>query len=344
MKRGLGRPVAQRSPDSQWFKIITNAAKPTTAEVWIYDEIGYWGITASDFAQQIASLSVNTIDVRLNSPGGEVFDGVAIHNALANHPATVNIYVDGLAASIASVIAMAGDRVVMGAGSQMMIHDGLTICVGNAADMREAATMLDKTSDTIATFYAARAGGSLTEWRDRMRAETWYTGDEAVAAGLADEVAGAPVIGDDAPVPRNEFDLSVFAWAGRAAAPAPVLAPVLASAATADAYPAVPGDTPDVQTGQSDVAGEPGGAEEDSDTYLAAMSAAMQSAFAGLTLVEPEPVFPVELFRAGMALAANDAPDPYPVAPPPVPDAGDPAQLPPIDLSDFRRALREARI
>lgn len=338
MKRGVGRPVAQRPSDSQWFKIITDAAKPATAEVWIYDEIGYWGITASDFAQQVASLNVSTIDVRLNSPGGEVFDGVAIHNALANHSASVNVYVDGLAASIASVIAMAGDHIVMGAGSQMMIHDGLTVCVGNAADMREAASMLDKTSDTIASFYAARAGGSLTEWRDRMRAETWYTGEEAVAAGLADEVSGAPIVGDDAPVPRNEFDLSVFAWAGRTAAPAPVLA----SVAPADTDPSVPSPPAVEQTGQTDPPGAPTEAEEDADTHLAAMGEAMRAAFSGLTLVEPELEFPVELFLAGMALAANDAPDPYPVArPEPVED---PDLLPPIDPSMFHRALREARI
>lgn len=337
-KRGLGRtPEARRSPESpgsQWYKIITDAAKPAVAEVWIYDEIGYWGISASDFAQQLAALSVTQIDVRLNSPGGEVFDGVAIHNALANHRATVNIYVDGLAASIASVIAMAGDRVVMGAGSQMMIHDGLTICVGNAADMREAASMLDKTSDTIASFYAARAGGSLTEWRDRMRAETWYTGEEAVAAGLADEVAGAPIVGDDAPVPRNEFDLSVFAWAGRTAAPAPVLAPgpvrrAIDAMCDAILAPTDP-DAPDQLDGDI----EDNEIPADLD-YL--------RAFAGLTLVEPEPVFPVELFLAGMALAANDAPDPYPVA---TPAPTEPAEdlLPPIDPSMFHRALREARV
>src|SRR5690606_17127720 len=94
-------------------------------------------------------------------------------------------------ASIASVIAMAGDRVVMGRGAQMMIHDALGVTVGNAADHREMAELLDKTSDDIAGFYAEKAGGPLSTWRELMRAETWFSAEEAVEAGLADEVLPA---------------------------------------------------------------------------------------------------------------------------------------------------------
>jgi ATP-dependent Clp endopeptidase proteolytic subunit ClpP len=156
--------------------------------------------------------------VRLNTPGGEVFDGVAIYNALRNHPASVTTYVDGLAASIGSVILQAGDKRVAAKASQTMIHDGHGIVIGNAADMRQTADLLDQVSNMIAEVYADRAGGSVGDWRAAMLAETWYTGDEAKTAGLVDEVAAAGASTAD-----NSWDLSIFAHAGRAMAPAPVI-------------------------------------------------------------------------------------------------------------------------
>src|SRR5262249_39117748 len=149
----------------------------------------------------------HTLNVHINSPGGSVFEGIAVQNILANHPATVNISVDGLAASIASVIAMAGDKITMCPGSMMMIHEASGLAWGHAADMRQLADVLDKISGTLADAYALRAGGEAADWRTAMHAETWYTADEAVAAGLADEVGRAPVKpatnaeGDEAPPP-----------------------------------------------------------------------------------------------------------------------------------------------
>lgn len=224
MKRRNGwRPRARlKSPPrpepkepGRWFRIENRA--DGGAQVNIYAEIGGFGVTADAFTRDFQALNVPEIDLRLNSPGGDVFDGIAIHNAIKNHPAKVHVHVDGVAASIASVIAMAGDRVTMAKGAQMMIHEGHTVAVGNAADMTKVAALLDKTSDTIADFYAERAGGTRESWRDRMRAETWYTAEEAVQAGLADEV--------EAPsrAVRNSWDLSVFNYAGRAKAPAPDL-------------------------------------------------------------------------------------------------------------------------
>jgi ClpP class serine protease len=130
--------------------------------------------------------------------------------------------VDGLAASIASVIAMAGDKVVMAPKASMMIHDGWSVSVGNAAEMRKIADLLDKQSEVIASVYADRSEQPADFWRDRMRDETWYTAQEAVDAGLADEVEGQEKRVDD------QFDLSVFAHAGRGSAPDPVLTPELA--------------------------------------------------------------------------------------------------------------------
>lgn len=217
------RPLASlKQGRNDWYRIENATSEASAATVHIYDEIGYWGVTAQDFVRELQAVDAGRIDVHLNSPGGEVFDGIAIMNALKQHQAHVTVIVDSLAASIASVIAMAGDRVVMAKNATMMIHEGSGLAIGNAADMREMADLLDKVSDNIASVYAERAGGEVAEWRERMRAETWYSADEAVAAGLADEVMPAPD-----KTPTDTWDLSIFNYSGRAAAPAPVIAPAV---------------------------------------------------------------------------------------------------------------------
>lgn len=208
---------------TSWYKITNLAGEGGPAEVVIYDEIGYWGVTASDFMAELKAITASEISLRVNSPGGEIFDGIAIYNVLRAHDAHVTVQVDSLAASIASVIAMAGDRIVMQPHSQLMIHDGSGLCLGNAADMREMADLLDRQSDNIAAVYADKAGGTPEEWRDRMRAETWFTAEEAVEAGLADEVA-EPVRQDDQETAlAATWDLSVFRYPSRAAAPDPLI-------------------------------------------------------------------------------------------------------------------------
>lgn len=170
-----------------WYRIENSAAD--TASIHLYNEIGYFGTTADDFKADLAKVTAPRVDLHLNSEGGEVFDGIAIRNALQAHPAHVTVHVDALAASIASVIAMAGDRIVMGRNSMMMIHDASSIEMGNAADMRKMADLLDQCSDNLASAYADRAGGTPESWRAAMQATTWYTAEQAVEAGLADEVA-----------------------------------------------------------------------------------------------------------------------------------------------------------
>lgn len=184
-----------------WYRIEAKAGR---ADVYIYDEIGFFGITASEFVSDLRSVDTGKLTVHINSPGGDVFDGIAIHTALKEHPADVEVRVDSLAASIASVIAMAGDHVVMARHSTFMIHEPFGMVLGNSADMRSTADVLDRLGDTIAGVYADRAGGSVREWRAFMEAETWYSDQEAVDAGLADEVSG------DAQA-KNAFDLSIFA-------------------------------------------------------------------------------------------------------------------------------------
>ena len=158
----------------------------------VYDDIGPggWladGLTAKAFAAQISGVR-GGLEVHINSAGGDVFDGVAIKNAIEAHPGRVTTVVDGLAASIASVIAQAGAERVMQPGSMMMIHDAFAGCVGDAAEFESMAATLNAVSDNIAAQYAARAGGTPEQWRAVMRGEAWYTAEEAVAAGLADRV------------------------------------------------------------------------------------------------------------------------------------------------------------
>jgi ATP-dependent Clp endopeptidase proteolytic subunit ClpP len=205
----------------QWYRIEA-AGKASEADVWIYDEVGMWGTTADDFAREVAALDVSTLNLHLNTPGGSVFDGIAIYNTLKSHKASVNVSVDGVAASIGSVIAMAGDTVTMGRGTSMMIHNPSGLVLGQAQDMREMADLLDKLAVDIAGFYSARAGGAVDQWLASMAQETWYGAQEAVDAGLADSVLGADV----APAAQDAtvHDLTAYAFrhAGRDRAPAPV--------------------------------------------------------------------------------------------------------------------------
>jgi ATP-dependent protease ClpP protease subunit len=207
---------------SRWYEIKNQAGQneAAAADVYLYDEIGGYGIDAQSFIAELKEVETDILNVHINSVGGEVYQGFAIYQALKDHPATVNITVDALAASIASVIAMAGDKVIMARNSEMMIHDGHVMVVGNAAELTKTVALLDRVSNNIASVYAERSGvGTVDQWRDTMRAETWYSAEEAVEAGLADEVAPAAKRGA-----RNSADLRVFNYAGRAFAPAPVIA------------------------------------------------------------------------------------------------------------------------
>ena len=220
--------LAGSSARAMACRIVRNdTAGPTRVDV--YDDIGAgWfggigGIGAQDFVTQLTEIT-GDVEVHINSGGGDVFDGIAIYNAIANRPGNVTTVVDGIAASIASVIAQAGQTRVIAPGAMMMIHDALSMCIGNAADMRETAEMLDQVSDNLATVYASR-GGTSAQWRDAMKTETWYTAQEAVDAGLADKLADRPA--NPADVAAHDF--TVFArvpgWLSAAAQPAAAILP-----------------------------------------------------------------------------------------------------------------------
>ena len=210
---GLRRPQSN-ARRREWYRIEAKADE--TAEVYVYDEIGAWGLTAKQFVADLGKIKAKNINLHLNTPGGDVFDGIAIHNALRAHSASVNVTVDGLAASIGSVIAMAGDTITMAKHSTMMIHDPYGGCLGNCDDMMQMGMVLDKLGGTIAEVYAERTKKlpmtpkkmppTPEDWRKMMKAETWMSASEAVALGLADDIEG-----DEAGSSKAAFDLSIYA-------------------------------------------------------------------------------------------------------------------------------------
>ncbi|EGO4384948.1 Clp protease ClpP [Escherichia coli] len=173
---------------NRWYTIKAADVRGT-AEISIYEEIGGFGITAKQFTEDLKALGdVSHINLRIHSPGGDVFEGIAIYNLLRNHPADITVYIDGVAASMASVVAMAGDRVVMPENAMMMIHKPWGISGGNAGDMRDYADLLDKVETVLIPAYARKTGKSAQEIATMLEDETWMDGKECLKHGFADEL------------------------------------------------------------------------------------------------------------------------------------------------------------
>lgn len=215
----------------QWFKVFTMKAednKPTRGVVHIYDEIGmslFGGVDAGELVAEIEALDVDELEVRINSPGGYAFDGINIANAILRHKAKTSTHVDGLAASAASIVALAGDEVVMTKYGQMMLHNSHAVVMGGADELRDAAKVLDKLNDSVADFYADRAGGESKDWARVMSRETWYNAEEALEAGLAtsiDESAKREDTESAAAKALASASHLNFKFQGRQAAPAPL--------------------------------------------------------------------------------------------------------------------------
>ncbi len=194
-----------------WYKIAAKKHEDGEdgghAEILIYGEIGLdWfdeGISAESLVKELAELDVATLDVRINSVGGQVFEGLAIFNALDRHPAKVTTHIDGMAASIASIVALAGDTVRIAENAFMMIHNAHGFSVGNALDMRRMADILEKLDGSLADTYVAKTGKSSKVIRAMMDEETWFNAAEALEAGMVDEVVEAMDV-------AAKFDLSKF--------------------------------------------------------------------------------------------------------------------------------------
>jgi len=167
--------------------------KNDSAEILLYEDIGGWfGITAESFVKEVKSLGkVSNISLRINSNGGNVFDGLAIHNYLKSHEARVTVEVDGLAASIASIIAMAGDEIRMADNAWMMIHDPWIVTGGTAKELRETADTMEGIRETLLDTYVARSGHDRDAISNMMEEETWLNASDAVEFGLASSITGA---------------------------------------------------------------------------------------------------------------------------------------------------------
>ncbi len=185
-----------------WYRITNKTQGPSRVD--IFDEVGFFGVTAQNFISDLSEVK-GDIELHVNSPGGDIFDGIAIYNTLRQRDGTVSVVVDGLAASAASFIAQAASpgKLSMAPHSQLMIHEGFGAGIGNASDMRSLADLLDKASDNIAGIYSDRTGKPADYWRDAMRNETWYSDQEAVDEGLADKILGKDIA-------QNSWDLSVY--------------------------------------------------------------------------------------------------------------------------------------
>lgn len=191
----------------KWYSIRARAATPRAAEVFIYGDIGesYWAetVTAADFVKEIAALDVDQITVRINSVGGSVPDGLAIYNAIKRHKAAVTTAIDGMALSIASLIAMAGDTVEMADNAMLMIHAPWTIAAGNSLQMREQADVLDKWAEAMSTSYATKTGKPVADMLALLTdgIDHYYTAAEAEAEGFIDAVVTAMPIAASAAFP-----------------------------------------------------------------------------------------------------------------------------------------------
>ena len=227
-----------KTNNQSWYSIKAKAKD--TAEISIYDEIGFCGVSAASFAQDLKSCGNNLkqINLHIHSPGGDVFDGIAIYNLLKNHPANVTVYIDGLAASMASVIAMAGNEVIMPENAMMMIHKPWGIQGGDAEDMRKYADLLDKVENTLIPAYANKTGKTPEELAEMLSAETWLNGKECVEQGFADKLA-EPLVAmasiksrklEDFEKMPNEIKNMLFKPQGNAGASAPQATPAEQSA------------------------------------------------------------------------------------------------------------------
>lgn len=191
------------------------------AEILIYEDVGegwFGGVTAKQFAEDLKAVGkVDTINLRINSAGGDVFDGLAIYRRLVDHPAKVITHIDGLAASIASVIAMSGDEIRISESGFLMIHNAWGVAIGSSEDMRTMASLLETTTSAINDVYAARTKNKAALIKSWMDSETWFTAADAVKEGFADSVAANMRVAAHIDNGKHKFKRAPSALTGRPA-------------------------------------------------------------------------------------------------------------------------------
>jgi ATP-dependent Clp protease protease subunit len=198
-----------------------SAKDKDTGELMLYGDISsstWWGdeVTPKDFKKDLDALGdIKTLNIYINSGGGDVFAGQAIHSMLKRHQANKVVYIDGIAASIASVIAMAGDKIIMPKNAMLMIHNAWTIAAGNKDDFRKLANDMEKIDESILTTYVDKTGMTADDIKALMDAETWMTATEAVEKGFADEIedeklVAASIDGDFLMINGQKFELDRY--------------------------------------------------------------------------------------------------------------------------------------
>ena len=187
---------------NKWFD-IQNKANSETADIYIYSEVGGFDVNAKSFINELKAVKDKNIDVHINSLGGSVFDGLAIYNALKTHTKKVTTKVEGICASIASVIAMAGDQIEMAENSLFMIHNPFAMSGGDANELRKTADILDKIRNEIADIYASKSKHDSQHYINLMDVETWFNSSETLELGLANTITQPLKI-------ENNYDISKF--------------------------------------------------------------------------------------------------------------------------------------
>ena len=187
--------------NEKWYNIKNKAGSST--DVYIFDEIGMWGVTAQNFISDIKDLKDTPINLRINSLGGDVFDGLAIYNVIKKRTAKTTVYIEGIAASIATIIALGADEVVMSENSLFMIHNASGGAMGESKDLQKTAQVLDKITRQLAEVYESKTGLSQETIQDMMDEETWLNAQEAFDLGFIDTISDAIKI-------AAKYDVSKF--------------------------------------------------------------------------------------------------------------------------------------
>jgi ATP-dependent protease ClpP protease subunit len=201
---GVGRERFFARSIGTKFAVTPSANTIDATEIELYDEIGFWGVNAKDFRAKLKG--AGDVVLKINSPGGSVFDGIAIYNDLKAHKGNVRVEITGIAASIASIIAMAGNEIAIAENAMMMIHNAWTVAIGNAEELSAQAAVLSKIDGNLALTYAAQKGTpGIRAIKQMMADETWMTGKEAKDNGFATEI-----LKPADKTTQAKFDLSVF--------------------------------------------------------------------------------------------------------------------------------------
>lgn len=224
------------TPFKTWYRL---RAARNSAEVRIYEEIGAWGVTAKQFADDLAALGeLRSIDVRINSPGGDVFEAMAMHNTLQRYPARVVVHIDGLCASAATVVALAGDETRMVSNGLYMIHEPWTLTQGNTKDLQRQSDLLDSVAQQIIDLYTRKTGLPPDDIRQRMQAETWMTAEQALESGFID------VIDEPLRIAARVHDLTRFKNVPSEISMSEPQTPPVTPVASVPPNPAAPGTPP----------------------------------------------------------------------------------------------------